>query len=168
MHVRVCPDCGEEFRSEIVRCSDCGALLVDHRGDETVGDVTGEMGGPELASEVPAESPEDFLPVFTATGSAELREAAGRLAAAGVRFRATGNSTALGLLAHADDFAAATQALAGLEGAVVLGPQTDADATACPACGTALPAGAEVCPECQLVVGGDAGPSSRGGLRDDE
>ena len=28
-HVRVCRDCGEEYRPEIVRCADCGGELED-------------------------------------------------------------------------------------------------------------------------------------------
>ncbi len=28
-HVRVCRDCGEEYRPDIVRCADCGGELVD-------------------------------------------------------------------------------------------------------------------------------------------
>ena len=28
-HVRVCRECGEEYRPEIVRCADCGGELED-------------------------------------------------------------------------------------------------------------------------------------------
>ena len=28
-HVRVCRECGEEYRPEVVRCADCGGELED-------------------------------------------------------------------------------------------------------------------------------------------
>ena len=34
-HVRVCRDCGEEYRPEIVRCADCGGELEDRYEGET-------------------------------------------------------------------------------------------------------------------------------------
>ena len=34
MHVRVCRDCGEEYRPGVLRCADCGGELEDRFGDE--------------------------------------------------------------------------------------------------------------------------------------
>ena len=33
MHVRVCVECGEEYRPEIAVCADCGGALEDRRDD---------------------------------------------------------------------------------------------------------------------------------------
>jgi hypothetical protein len=162
MHVRTCPDCGEEFRPEIVRCSDCGADLVDQYEDgETRGEAPADMG-PDVAGPEPVE---DWASVFTSTSSEALREAAASLAAAAVRFRAGATGVYLQLRVPADDYTRAAQALAGHDGAVVVTEATvpeGQEAAACPACATPVPADAMECPECQLVVGGDQPPPREG------
>ena len=155
MHTRYCPNCDDEFRPDIVRCSDCGGELED-RYDEEDG---GERRDGEAAEHEPAAPPEEYRPVFGCMESATLKEAAGLLAAARVPFRATGCSTGFQLLVREADQSAAAAALQGREG-VLAGPD-DAEPTvgaeggACPACGTAVPAAALECPECGLVVGGE-------------
>jgi hypothetical protein len=168
MHVRTCPDCGEEFRPEIVRCSDCGAELVDHYEDGGPRAETPAEMGPDVAGPASVEA---WASVFTSTSSEALREAAASLAAAAVRFRASATGVYLQLLVPADDYTRAAQALAGHDGAVVV---TEAavpeghEAAACPACATPVPAGALECPECQLVVGGSEAPPVRGGSSDEQ
>ena len=168
-HVRICPDCGEEFRPEIVRCSDCGATLVDRYGTEAP-----ERGADRTPSAIATEaadddSADDYSAVFSAGTAEAMRDAADALVAAGIAFRLSGNAAAFDLLVHHDDYETAAQALAGREGAVTLSaqppPQEGHGALACPACETALPAGARECPECQLVVGAD-GPPAGGGERE--
>jgi len=157
MHVRVCPECGEEFRPDIVSCSDCGAELRDAYDD-----------GPSPAhAEAPAGRPEpaddaDYAPIFTTIESDVMRDAAAALAKAGIPFRVAGNATGYQLLVRADDRPRASQALGTRDGAVVFGPEMDAAAAEhggpCPACGTVLAADVLECPECGLVLGDDTKP----------
>jgi hypothetical protein len=167
MHVRICPECGEEFRPEIVHCSDCGALLEDRHDDEGAGALPVDPSA--LAEPAPA-APEDYLPVFTSAGSDELKAAAASLAAAGVAFRASGSALSFQLLVRADDYAAAAQALGGRDGAVIVTPEsvTAGDGASCPACSTALAPGSLECPECQLVLGEGDPPPLTGGRSDEQ
>jgi hypothetical protein len=161
MHVRRCPDCGEEFRPDIVDCSDCGALLVD--ADDERPASPGEADTSAYA-DASAESAEDQALVFSSLQAQALREAADTLAAAGIRFRASSKGAAFHLFVFRDQWLAATEALAGRDGAIVLTPEAaDGEGPPCPACGATLAPGAVECPECQLVLGGEeADPSLRG------
>jgi predicted amidophosphoribosyltransferase len=147
-HIRTCPDCGEEFRPEIVRCSDCGAELVDSHDD---------LPRHETAEPPEPEAEGDYSSVFTAIESEAMREAAASLAAEGIVFRATGSALGFQILVRPADRAAAIAALAGREGAVVFEPEsspsTGSEGGPCPACGAIVAAGAHECPECQLVLG---------------
>lgn len=147
--VRYCPDCGEEFRPEIVRCSDCGAGLVDRYDDEAQ--------TPDAAEPAEPETHDVYSPIFTAIESEAMREAAAALAAGGIGFKATGNSLGFQLLVRSEERAQAIAALGGREGAVVFEPESSLspgqDGGPCPACGAAVAAGARECPECQLVMG---------------
>lgn len=153
MHTRYCPNCNDEFRPDIVRCSDCGGELED-RYDEEDGQEPREAQPPE-----PEAPPEEYLPVFGCMDSAALKEAADVLAAAGVAFRATGCATGFQLLVRDPDRFAAAVALRGRDGALAIPADTEpavgAEGGACPACGAAVPARAAECPECALVVGGE-------------
>ncbi|HVR71427.1 MAG TPA: hypothetical protein VMT87_11345 [Vicinamibacteria bacterium] len=152
MHVRVCPDCGEEFRPEIVRCSDCGAELRDSFDDAPPGPPAGAPAGVSA----PADDAE-YSPIFTTIESEAMRDAAAALAQAGVSFRASGNQTGFQLRVRSEDRPRAAQALGIREGAVLLGPESEAAAGheggPCPACGTGLRPGQLECPECRLVLG---------------
>jgi hypothetical protein len=158
MHVRVCPECGEEFRPDIVSCSDCGATLRDANDD-----VTSAVGAraPVVAADPPGEADPgtDYALIFSTIESDAMRDAAAALAHAGLTFRVAGNATGFQLLVRRDDRPRASQALGTREGAVVVGPESDAAAEGhggpCPACGTALAACAVECPDCGLVLGGD-------------
>jgi hypothetical protein len=155
MHTRYCVDCEQEFRPEIVRCSDCGGDLEDRYEDED-GERPKEADGGE--PEVP-EPPDDYQPVFDCVDSASLKEAADCLVAAGVPFRASGSSTGFRLLVRKADESAAGVALQGREGTLAviddLQPSVSSEG-ACPACGANVPAGVLECPGCALVVGAEA------------
>lgn len=154
MHTRYCPNCDDEFRPDIVRCSDCGGELED-RYDEDGQERREAPPPPE-----PEAPPEEYLPVFGCMESPALKEAADLLAAAGVPFRATGCSTGFQLLVRESDRSAAAVALRGREGTLAIPDDAEASVGAeggtCPACGAAVPAGAAECPECGLVVGGES------------
>jgi hypothetical protein len=158
MHVRYCVSCEEEFRPEIVRCSDCGGDLEDRYEEEN-----GEGRGPANAAETAAdleEPPAEYLPVFGCRDSQSLKEAAACLAAARIPFRASGSSTGFRLLVRKADESAAGVALQGREGTLAVTddaqPSVSAEGGPCPACGANVPAGALECPECALVVGAEA------------
>lgn len=165
MQVRICPECGEEYRPEIVSCADCGALLQD---------ADGELGPPPRPAAEPTEPaepevPEGYQPVFWSSQPREMQRLAERLDQEGIAFHlqaqaADGHRSALRLaLLIPED-----QRTRALE---ILGPYLDADADPallqaverefdpsegylrCPACGSGLGAGALDCPACGLTVG---------------
>ena len=45
MHVRVCVDCGEEYRPQITACADCGGRLEDRDDDGASGSSAGPADG---------------------------------------------------------------------------------------------------------------------------
>jgi hypothetical protein len=156
MHTRYCVNCEQEFRPEILRCSDCGGDLEDRYEEED-----GEW--PERANAGDPEVPEpldDYKPVFACLDSASLKQAADCLAAAGVPFRASGSSTGFRLLVRKADESAAGAALQGREGTLAVvddsQPSVSPEGGPCPACGATVPAGVLECPECALVVGAEA------------
>lgn len=154
MHTRYCPNCDDEFRPDIGRCSDCGGELVDRYEDEE--------GGPPAEQEAPSE-PEApsvvYLPMFSCMEAATLKQAADTLAAAGIAFRASGCATGFQLHVRESDRSAAATALRGRQGVLAVpddaAPSVGPEGGACPACGAAVPAAAAECPECGLVVGGE-------------
>jgi hypothetical protein len=147
MHVRVCVECGEEYRPEIAACAECGGRLEDRNddGERTV-----------LPPAVPAETGPGPDAAFTdavlhADRATDLTDDADRLLEAGIEFRLRPTPGAgFRVLVSAAD---RDRALG------VLGLLADADATArsgdCPACGTRIALGAVECPECGLVAGDD-------------
>ena len=158
MHARYCPDCDEEFRPDIVRCSDCGAELEDrYEGDE--GDAEPAKASPPPAPDLP-EPAGEYETVFHSRDSASLKEAADCLAAAGIRFRGTGSATGFRLLVRPEDMPAAGAALAGKDGNLFASdeaqPFVGVEGGTCPACGAGVPSGVLECPECGLVVGAEA------------
>jgi predicted amidophosphoribosyltransferase len=158
MHIRYCVTCEQEFRPEILRCSDCGGDLED-RYEEDAGEGSrvekAETAAPDLQ-----EPPAEYLPVFACRNSQSLKEAADCLAAASIPFRATGSGSGFQLLVRAQDGPTALVALRGREGTA--GPDDDSqpfvgmEGGVCPACGANVPAGVLECPGCALVVGAEA------------
>jgi hypothetical protein len=158
VHTRYCTNCGEEFRPEILRCSDCGGELEDRYEDE---DAEGEPSVPadEVGAPAPEASPE-YRTVFRCPDSGALKEAADCLAAAGIGFRGDGSAAGFNLLVPAEDVPRAVAALAGREGGLFASgdeapPSVGAEGGVCPACGTSVPPGVVECPGCALVVGAE-------------
>lgn len=165
-HVRVCRDCGEEYRPEVTRCADCGGELEDRRDGE------GPSAEAEGAAERAAAEAELAASHELYRGSQvrDLVPMAERLRGAGLDCRIAEQAGAKGgpasylLLVRQDDARAALAAVADLiapheAGADVHAVETRFDQErgylACPACGAVPPAGALECPECGLGLGGE-------------
>jgi hypothetical protein len=162
VHTRYCTNCGEEFRPEILRCSDCGGELEDRYEEEEDAEgrpvVEPKAPGREAPQAEAPEAPDAYQPVFEAGDAASIKDAGDRLAAAGVTFRVAASGIALRLLVRSEDVRAAGAALSGKEGSLVSDdapPSVGAEGGACPACGASVAAGVVECPECGLVVGAE-------------
>jgi hypothetical protein len=159
MHVRVCPECGEEFRPEIVSCSDCGSALRDRFQDDETGEVL-------ESSEAQPAAPRDEAPpvveverrsLYTSNKIQEIRPLADRLGSAGIAFSVvSAGDTWTVLVPEADEerSRAISNELFGIDDGAVSAFDPESGYTACPACGHALPPQASECPECGLGVGG--------------
>jgi hypothetical protein len=153
MHVRVCPECGEEFRPEIARCSDCGAALVDRWETE---DAVPLAAPPPSAPAVETEG--TYVPIHFSERAADLEPLAKRLGSAGVPFRVKAAVRSFVLLAREEDHDRVASLLADLVGALPsIGDDYDPASgyRRCPACGHELGAGVAECPECGLGIGGE-------------
>jgi hypothetical protein len=166
MHVRVCRDCGEEYRPEVVRCADCGGELEDRfEGQE-------EVAAPRPASEDAAPAPPHYRALFVTSRAADLVPMAERLRDAAIEYRLAeaserteGAPSRYGLFVSEDTAAHALEALAGLvaHGAAEAAQGVDAGFDKekgyleCPACGTQTSAGNTECPGCGLVLGAGEG-----------
>jgi uncharacterized protein with PIN domain len=169
VNYRVCRDCGEEFRPEIARCSDCGGELSEVYEE---GSGPPPSPPPVAATFSPEADLADFRPIFVGTQAALLVPLAERLREEGVVFRLAEEvadpergTASFSLLVREGDRAPALRALAPL-----LGEETDearlhaveshfaeGDRYArCPACDTEVGPGVTECPECGLVIGGGA------------
>jgi hypothetical protein len=159
MHIRYCVTCDEEFRPDILRCSDCGGPLEDRYEDEGGGEASRAAKAETPTPDVP-EPMDEYRPIFACRDSQALKEAAGCLAAASIPFRATGSGSGFRLHVRAQDEPSALVALRGREGTA--GPDDDSppsvgvEGGVCPACGATVPAGVLECPGCALVVGAEA------------
>jgi ssDNA-binding Zn-finger/Zn-ribbon topoisomerase 1 len=163
MHVRVCRDCGEEYRPDVVRCADCGGELEDRFGDEGGGAPPEETAAAELAG---------YRVLFLTPRAADLVPMAERLREARLEYRLAEQSGAEGgparyaLLVPEGDAASALQVLADIvaphedkEGIHAVETRFDAEHgyLECPACGARTAGGAAECPECGLGLGGPEG-----------
>jgi ssDNA-binding Zn-finger/Zn-ribbon topoisomerase 1 len=168
VHVRVCRDCGEEYRPEAVRCADCGGALEDRfEGEEG---ATAQAAG---RSEETVSELEGYRALFLTPRAADLVPMAERLKESGIDYRLAeqpgvgeGAPPRYALLVHDADAAGALSALADLvaphEGtAGVHAVETRFDAehgyVECPACGERTAPGAAECPECGLGLAGGEG-----------
>ena len=149
MRVRVCVDCGEEYRPGIAACADCGGQLED-RDDDTAPSATSAAVGRDEDDDAPES---DFTEtVLHAEKATELRKEADRLVEAGIPFRLRSAATGAGyviLVTPADEGRAL--ALFGL--LADRGGEHDDAARTCPACETSVDAGTAECPECGLTIG---------------
>jgi RNA polymerase subunit RPABC4/transcription elongation factor Spt4 len=161
MHVRVCPECDEEYRPDIATCADCGADLVDRAVDEQ---------GRRVAEPAVAEGEPITLVGLYSGPAAALRPLAEALAAAGVaqRFVPIPGQSGLTLAVAQEDGVRAMEALAAFHGrgtelglselAATFEAGAEEHEHACPACGAAIPADASECPDCGLEWGGGEPP----------
>jgi len=165
-HVRVCRDCGEEYRPDVARCADCGGDLEDRfEGQE-------EAVTPKPATGEPAPSAPPVRALFVTSHAADLVPMAERLREAGVECRLAeapgrveGAPSRYGLFVSEENTADALKAIAdlvahgGAEAAqgVEAGFDKEQGNLECPACGTKTTAGTPECPECGLVLGAAEG-----------
>jgi RNA polymerase subunit RPABC4/transcription elongation factor Spt4 len=167
MNVRVCVECGEEYRPETVRCADCGGELEDRLLDDDGNPIESEPGE---ADEPAAALPAERRIVFVTPKATELVPLAEALREAGIEYHlaeqppaAEGAGTRFVLLVAEPDAQAALQALAHLlsdeEGdeadlhTIETRFEADRGYVQCPACGADQAQGALECAECGLTLG---------------
>lgn len=168
--VKVCRECGEEYRPEALRCADCGGELEERFLDETGAVLAPEGAEAEETEDVAAGPPADHRVVFVTPRAADLVPFAEALRESDVPYRLAeqpprveGAPPQYALLVPQGEATAALRALAPL-----LAPEGEADVAHvetrfepergyvhCPACGAAQPPGAAECAECGLGLGGD-------------
>ncbi len=155
VHIRRCPECGEEYQPHVVRCSDCGALLEDGFEGE---DRSGER--PDLLE--PASPSVEYARILDGLAPATAKLAAQHLSAAGVPFGLDSHHRhGLRLGVRVEDVATAVAVLER-EGIVPKQPDPSellvvAEGGLCPACGDHIASGMPECPGCGLrLVGGVA------------
>ncbi len=168
VHVRVCRECGEEYRPDVVRCADCGGELEDrYEGEENGAPI------PVAGDEAPAPELRGHRALFVTPRAADLVPMAERLRQRHVDYRLAeqpgsteGAPPRYALLVPEEAAADALRALADLlapheESESVHAIETRFDAErgylACPACGTRTAPGLVECPECGLGLGGPEG-----------
>ena len=168
VHVRVCRDCGEEYRPEVVRCADCGGELEDRFEGEPEGAAPAAQRREEPASELAG-----YRALFLTPRAADLVPMAERLREAGVEYRLAeqaarteGAPPRYALLVKDADAASALGTLADLvaphehtDGVHAVETRFDAEHgyVQCPACGTKTAPGTAECPECGLGLAGGEG-----------
>jgi Double zinc ribbon len=152
MHVRVCRNCGEEYRPEVLVCTDCGGPLED-RDDELEAPARSELSRAETtAAEVTSPPPMPLSLLHQTSLAAEMDPLAARLGAAHVPF--TVRWRGVFELLVPEQYVPAARALLGPE--LSIGPELDPEAGAyarCPACQAELAAGAAACSDCGLEIG---------------
>jgi hypothetical protein len=179
VHVRVCRECGEEYRPGVVTCADCGGELEDrYLGDESAE----EEGGSPVAEAEKEDAAEPAIDlsrhreVFESARASDLVPLAERLRAAGVPFHLfespgdeEGRAARYSLLVPDEEVDAAKRTLAPL---LAPGEAQEGDESLlaqggysrCPACGTERASGASECAECGLALaGGEEATCSRCG-----
>jgi ribosomal protein L32 len=161
--VRVCRECGEEYRPDILVCADCGGELETRRADEP-------LAPPAAPDAAETGGLEGYHAVFATSRAKDLVPMCERLREAGLEYRLAERA------ANADEGqparysllvpeAAAAQAIEVL--AELIAPHEKGDMRAiqdgfdhqqqgylqCPACGAKTAANAKECPECGLGLG---------------
>lgn len=152
--VKVCRDCGEEYRPEVLRCADCGGELEARYESE-------RRSWPRPARQaLPAADARpggDYRPIAWSARAADLTSLADRLVEAGVPFYLRPREAAAGegpvgyeIRVRQEEREAALRELEALTPAA---PAPAREATSCPACGHALGPAAAECPDCGLALG---------------
>jgi hypothetical protein len=162
-HVRVCRDCGEEYRPEILRCADCGGELEDrHPGEEAPAAPEPEpLPSPDtLGFRVLYMTPRatDLVPMAERLRQAEtpyrLAEQPGAVEGAPPRYAIlVRDGDAQSELAVVSDLIAPHEDAADVH-AVETRFDPERGYAQCPACGAEGAKGATECPECGLGLGG--------------
>jgi hypothetical protein len=161
-HVRVCRECGEEYRPDIAQCADCGGELEDVFED---GGTPSPSGGARTEPEPIDLS--DHRVLFQTPRAPELVPLAERLRGAEIAFHlieegvGEAASARFSLLVQEKDTKTALEALADL-----LAPHAETDSiqaletsyesgryVRCPACGVEQGSGLAECAECGLTLG---------------
>lgn len=160
--VKVCPECGGEYRETVESCPDCGVPpLVKPPAVEEPAFVADEGSLPRAAS--------PDLETLVETTLEHTKGVIGRLEDAGIRFRverleppdSRSLSPAFGIPAYAGsyavqvtsgDLAAALEVWNRYYRSLVPDGFTEAREGSCPACGAFLSPGREECRECGLVL----------------
>jgi DNA-directed RNA polymerase subunit RPC12/RpoP len=161
-HVRVCRECGEEYRPEIILCADCGGELEDVYEDEGA-----PSPGRAAAAEPELIDLSDHRVLFQTHRAPDLVPLAERLREAKIAFhlveKGVGEAAAarFSLMVPEIDARAALETLADL-----VAPHAEADSVQaletsyesgryvrCPACGAEQGSGLAECAECGLTLG---------------
>ena len=161
VHVRVCKECGEEYRPDIESCADCGGELQDVY-DDGEGSTPARLPAAEDTLDL-----SDHRPLFQTPRAPDLVPLADRLQEAGIPFHlveegvGAASSARFSILVKEGDARAGLEALADL-----LAPHEETESVhalethyesgryvKCPACGTEQGSGATECGECGLTLG---------------
>jgi hypothetical protein len=174
LHLRVCRECGEEYRPEILVCADCGGKLEDRYEDDS--GLESPLEPPPPPKERPAPDLSGHRALFVSGHAAALLPFAERLRAAAIPLHIQASRTREGpgsrftLYVPAGDGERALREVAPLVSAGVdpdllqFDPELlktvdrdfdpDSGYRRCPACGADLGGAPKECPECGLVVAG--------------
>jgi ribosomal protein L40E len=171
-HVKICRDCGEEYRPQALRCTDCGGELEERQLDDD-----GTLFDPEPVGEAEAAAQAEGAPQAEAAGRVlfvtpranELVPLAEALRAEGLAYHLLerpahreGAAPSYALVVPEDVAAAALRTLAplvapGHDAAEVEGIEArfepERGYVRCPACAAEQPPGAAECGECGLTLG---------------
>jgi len=167
---RVCEDCGEEFRPEIERCSDCGGRLVAPSALAPSGSSEEEAAADEAAVQALAT-------VFVSSQITQLVPLADCLREKGIAFRLVEEmgDRERGTARYSLRVGEADRERALREVAPLIDSETEAGLLAavesrfedsgrygrCPACDAEIPEGAHECPDCGLAVAGEPDAQER-------
>jgi predicted amidophosphoribosyltransferase len=162
VHVRVCKECGEEYRPDIAVCADCGGDLEDVYEEE------GALPAPrrQETEEPEAVDLSDHREVFQTARAPDLVPLAERLKEQRVPFHlaergAEGAPARYSLLVPETEVRRALEALADLVAPHAVSDEVHALEThyeagryvKCPACGAQQGSGLAECAECGLTLG---------------
>jgi hypothetical protein len=157
--VKVCRECGEEYRPDILRCADCGGELeARYEEERTSWPKPGEAAA--VADTRPAG---DYQPIAWRPTARELTPLADRLVALAIPFYLRPSASEAGegaagyeLRVRQEEREAALRELAGFEPVPRIhsaDAQGEGETSDCPACGHVVQKQAAECPECGLALG---------------
>jgi predicted amidophosphoribosyltransferase len=161
MHVRVCVECGEEYRPEITVCADCGGRLEDRTDADT---PTSGRSGVSASALTTQPDLTGHRAVYQTREPRDLAKAAESLRQAGLAFQIVEQKlqnderrSALLLFVRDEDAPAALRLVAPLHGPDAVA-YVEGDDARCPACDAPVPGAARECPECGLALAAGTDP----------